>query len=211
LAQAEPFEKLSNAVQTLVGDYAGRPMCGPISPKANEHREAARQLLAQVNEPRLEDIFGASPLRYAVIVDDLSAVRRFEGLGYPLTTGQDGTLLFDAAMFATAPVIEYLLAQKIDVNATNDYGVTALMVAAAEGRPDVVGLLLRNGADPAIRNRYSGTALAYALACGFSESARVLLDGGVSIDEKSREIAEQKGLIEQLESHRGPKKTSPAP
>jgi ankyrin repeat protein len=208
-AEADTFEKASDAVMTLVGDYAGRPVCGEPSPTANEHRVLARQALAQVNEPGRKDVLGNSPLQYAVVVDDLEAVHRFEALGYSLTAGRDGTLLFEAAMFATAPVTEYLLAQKIDVNATNDYGATALMVAAAERRPEMVDLLLRNGADASIHNRDSGTALGYALACGFTESARVLLDGGASIDQKSRQIAERHGIIEQLERYRA--RDIPAP
>jgi ankyrin repeat protein len=83
------------------------------------------------------------------------------------------------------------------------------MVAAAERRPEMVDLLLRNGADASIHNRDSGTALGYALACGFTESARVLLDGGASIDQKSRQIAERHGIIEQLERYRA--RDIPAP
>jgi hypothetical protein len=197
------FQKASSAIHALVGDYAARPVCGPLSQDAVTHRAGALQALADVTTPGLQDVFGASPLQYAVIVDDLETMHRFERLGYPLTS-HEGTLLFDAARFASEPMVEYLLSRRIDVNATNDYGATALMVAVSEMRPEIVGLLLKRGADPTVKNRDGGTALAYALACGFTESARVLLDGGAPIDEKSREIAERQGISDQLSTYRRP-------
>ena len=51
-----------------------------------------------------------------------------------------------------------LLDEGADVNACGPSGQTALMLAARNGRTDVVGLLLRRGADPTIKTKTGSTA-----------------------------------------------------
>ncbi len=55
-----------------------------------------------------------------------------------------------------------LLAAGADINATDAYGRTALIIAAQKGNVVSVFALLKNNADPSIRDMYHYTALSYA-------------------------------------------------
>src|SRR5690606_20835127 len=59
-----------------------------------------------------------------------------------------------------------LLAKGAAVNAQNDEGVTALQVAIAIDRPDIVRALLAKKADPGIRDKNNRDAVAYAVEHG---------------------------------------------
>src|SRR5205823_13294728 len=66
-----------------------------------------------------------------------------------------------------------------DVNARNEYGVTALWIAASKGKPAVVGLLLDRGADPNARDGiWYETPLSLAVGGGHDEAVRLLLKAG---------------------------------
>ena len=55
-----------------------------------------------------------------------------------------------------------LIAAHCDVNARNDAGQTALMMAAMFGRTDVVKLLLTSGANPELQDGAGNTAVRLA-------------------------------------------------
>jgi uncharacterized protein len=59
-------------------------------------------------------------------------------------------------------IAQRLIAAHCDVNARNDEGQTALMMAAMFGRADVVKLLLVNGANPELRDKAGNTAVGLA-------------------------------------------------
>ncbi len=69
-----------------------------------------------------------------------------------------------------------------DINAAGPDGRTALMTAAAGGRPELVTALLARGAHADARNRRGGTALMYAATAGDADSARLLLDHGAQVN-----------------------------
>ena len=72
---------------------------------------------------------------------------------------QGATPLIVAADVSTAQV---LISHQAQVNAQNDFGLTALMNAAAEGKVDVVKLLIESGADPALKDHSGKTARQWA-------------------------------------------------
>lgn len=74
------------------------------------------------------------------------------------------TPLHYAAMGSPAWVLAKLLkrTKAAQVNAGDEAGYTALMVACEHGRTDVVALLLEHGADPTLRNRLQHLAVELA-------------------------------------------------
>ena len=79
-----------------------------------------------------------------------------------------------------------LIASGFDVNATNVYGTTPLMIAAKSGRVGMVRELLRNGADPNRMRHDQFTALALAAFFGHEEIVKTLVEHGSRIDVATR-------------------------
>jgi uncharacterized protein len=69
-----------------------------------------------------------------------------------------GTVLTLASMNPSGEGIKLLLDNGADVNGRSENGITALMMAAAYGRKDMVELLLAKGADPALKDKEGKTA-----------------------------------------------------
>ena len=109
-----------------------------------------------------------------------------------------------AARAGNADAVKVLLSHGADVNARENYkGQTALMWAAAEHHPEVVKVLLDHGADWKVRSfdretklpklsaassvspfaRGGVTAFLFAAREGDIETARVMLDAGVDINQ----------------------------
>ncbi|QWF19876.1 ankyrin repeat domain-containing protein [Lysobacter capsici] len=91
--------------------------------------------------------------------------------------GQDlSRYLFDAARAGDVGVLESLLARGVQVDARDERGSTALILAAYYGKSDAVQALLAAGASPNLGDSARGnTALMGALFKGEIESARRLL------------------------------------
>lgn len=79
-----------------------------------------------------------------------------------------------------------LIASGLDVNASNVYGTTPLMIAAKSGRLGMVRELLRNGADPNRMRNDQFTALALAAFFGHEEIVKILVEHGSRIDVATR-------------------------
>ena len=60
---------------------------------------------------------------------------------------------------AAQRVVDLLLARGAPIDAADNRGRTALMIAAELGRGEIVGVLLRNGADRALKDKQGKTAL----------------------------------------------------
>ncbi len=82
--------------------------------------------------------------------------------------------------------VKLFLAEKIDINAQNERGFTALMRAAEYQRTEVVTLLLENGADVNIKNkRNNRTALMEASSSGNIVIIKQLVERGAEINAKT--------------------------
>jgi hypothetical protein len=81
------------------------------------------------------------------------------------------------AVLAENPeIVEFLLGQKIDVNAKNNLGNTALMLAAASAQNGVIERLIASGADLQLRNREDLNAFQIAADAGHADTAQLIHD-----------------------------------
>jgi ankyrin repeat protein len=78
--------------------------------------------------------------------------------------------------------VNRLLDAGADVTLVNDYGVSALGLAAEVGHAQLVRLLLEAGADADSANADGQTALMAVARTGNVEAARLLLEGGAAVD-----------------------------
>jgi len=154
---------------------------------------------------------GATPLWAAALNASPSMVRRLLAAGAnpnaSLALGE--TVLMTAARTGSADVVEQLLAKGADANAAGARGQTALMWAASQSHADVVRVLLKHKAEVGARStvwtellktdpeqashpeyqvRYKQgghSALLFAARAGDLASARLLLDAGAEVNDRS--------------------------
>lgn len=79
-----------------------------------------------------------------------------------------------------------ILSRKVNVDARNEHGMTALMRAARQGHAEVVRTLLEYGADPNITRNDKFTALALAAFFGHTETVRILIEHGAKTEVVTR-------------------------
>ena len=98
----------------------------------------------------------------------------------PNTTNEniDAQALWHLAQTDRADLVESVLASGVDVNASNAYGTTALMLAAANGRLRMVRALLKHGADPNALRNDKFTPLLLATFFGHEAIVKVLVEYG---------------------------------
>jgi len=169
--------------------------------------EAVNLLLRAGANPKIANRYGATPLSEAASVGNAPMIEALLKAGADpktLTTADGETVLMTAARAGNADAVKVLLDHGADVNAREKYkGQTALMWAAAERHPAVVKLLLEHGADwkvlsfdretkmpklsaassvtPIARGGF--TAFLFTAREGDIDSAKVMLEGGVDIDQ----------------------------
>src|SRR5665213_1254212 len=84
------------------------------------------------------------------------------GMAGYLTAAATDTRLIDAARKQDAKLVRSLLAQHVNVDATEADGSTALHWAAQRDNVEIAGLLLGAGADVKATNRFNITPLYFA-------------------------------------------------
>lgn len=93
---------------------------------------------------------------------------------------------FEAMRAGDTALVEELLRRGIDIEATNERGFTALILATYNEQPELVRRLLAHGADPNRGDRAGNTALMGALFRGNEASAHLLLaDPRIEIDRRN--------------------------
>ena len=95
--------------------------------------------------------------------------------------------LIDAVKKADARTARTLISAKIDVNATDADGSTALHWATQRDNADLVGLLLASGANPKIATRYKITPMFLACMNGNAAIIERLLKAGVDPNSTAEE------------------------
>lgn len=112
-----------------------------------------------------------------------------------------------AAITGNHADIASLLAEGAEINQRDQYGQTALMLAARHGRAEVVRLLLEYDADLDVIAKHGLSALMLAVVNRHLDVAKQLIDAGANIQlrgsgapgftgKTARELAEQSGLVE---------------
>jgi ankyrin repeat protein len=84
----------------------------------------------------------------------------------------------NAAQKKDISALRALLQHKVDVNAAQPDGTTALHWAVVWNNEEAITLLLRAGADARVRNRYGATPLSEAVSSGSAGMVEALLDAG---------------------------------
>ena len=125
-------------------------------------------LLARGADPKASDETGKSAMVYAAARGFDDIVKRLidSGVDPRARYGNDLTALMWAAghedgvgAAAVARVIDLLLAHGAEINAADNRGRTALMIAASVGDAATVELLLKRGADRSVKDKDGKSAL----------------------------------------------------
>jgi uncharacterized protein len=141
----------------------GRSGVSPLSAAAFKGNDRiVDELLARGADPNSVDATGKAAMTYAAARGFAAIVRRLldAGVDAKLRYGNDLTALMWAAGHedgvgapAAESVVMLLLDHGAPVDAIDDRGRTALMMAAELGHAEMVALLVRQGADQTLRDR----------------------------------------------------------
>src|SRR5258706_6687959 len=111
------------------------------------------------------DLFAVTMLGQLAMLQ--SAIDTFPGSLH--VRGAHGIPLLSHAIVGNAPakpVLDYLLAKGVHVNAAANNGMTALMQAVQTGQRETVQLLLSQGADPKLKAKNGNSALSLSVKGG---------------------------------------------
>jgi len=86
--------------------------------------------------------------------------------------------LWRVAETGDVDALNQIFLRRVDVNARNKHGMTALMRAAYHGHERMVRVLLQHGADPNLSRNDRFTALALAAFFGHTATVRILIEHG---------------------------------
>lgn len=89
-------------------------------------------------------------------------------------------LLIDGARFGDIEDVHKALEEKVDVNAQDEWGKTALHMAAANGHEEIVKALVDAGANLALANESGNTALHWSCLMGQEGVTRLLMQSGAN-------------------------------
>lgn len=92
--------------------------------------------------------------------------------------GRTVSPLFYACAVGSAEGVRLLIEHKVDVNARDENGFTALMLASALNRKEIVRLLIQNGADMSLRSNSGFYALTFACVTGANDAVQELENAG---------------------------------
>jgi ankyrin repeat protein len=98
---------------------------------------------------------------------------------------QDEKKFLAAAETGNIAIITEQLKYGTDKEAKNEYGLTALYIAASNGHEKVVKVLLDGGVEKEAKTEIGFTALHIAASNGHEKVVKVLLDGGVEKEAKN--------------------------
>jgi ankyrin repeat protein len=153
-------------------DLLGRSGVTPLAAAAFKGNDRiVEQLLSHGAQPNVVDATGKAAMTYAAARGFIDIVRRLldTGVDAKFRYGNELTALMWAAghedgvgASAAAGVVELLLGRGAPLDAVDDRGRTALMMAAELGHAEMVKMLMGRGADPSARDKSGKTALELA-------------------------------------------------
>jgi len=146
------------------GTFAG---LGPLHYAAGHGRnEIVRLLISSGAQVNLKGKWDATPLHIAAFNAHWGTVLLLleKGADAKAVKEDGSSVLHELAQASSAgvPAAKALIAAKVDVNAVNKQGQTALHLAAMQGNKPIVELLLDSGADVNAKDKKDKTALELA-------------------------------------------------
>jgi ankyrin repeat protein len=148
-------------------------------------KTSAQLIASRKFDVNRKDINGYSTLAQAVKHGHFKIVRLLieHGADLATRTDQGNTLIMLAVLSENPDIVEFLLTRRIeisaqddDINAQDNVGGTALMLAAATAQDRVVEMLLHAGADPQLRNKEDLNAFQIATNSGHVDTAKFIHD-----------------------------------
>ena len=89
-------------------------------------------------------------------------------------------LLVDGARYGDMEDVEMALSHKLPVDSADEYGRTAMHMAAANGHEEVIARLIAAGASVVLKNAEGNTPLHWACLNGHKTVVKTLMDKGAS-------------------------------
>lgn len=155
------------------------------------NEELVLRLLARRSLPNTPDSQQSDPLVPAAIGDDrLAIARHLLDAGYDIhaKNRNSRTALHLAALYASIDAVEFLFDNAfVQLDASDDYGRTALMLAIEQRRYEITKLLLQKGADPNVLDRARRAAIHLAVSNSDHETVELLLDHGANANVSFRD------------------------
>ncbi len=176
----------------IEGADANEEMRGSLPLNAACDRQNVRivdLLLKYGANPNARDDLGKSAMCCAVSMGNEELLRRLvEANGDPFATFECGNLIAVAVLWAGAEkMILHLVELGVDINAFNEDGFTALMLAIVNSDLSTVQALLDAGADVDLPDRCEGwTPLMHAFAHSKDAAAKLLMEAGARLDLKDK-------------------------
>jgi ankyrin repeat protein len=139
----------------------------------------------------LESILDMPVLTWAFTnncIEIVKLVLPIRRVGIDAVDGQtDQNLLLWATKLGHESLVQLLLENGANIEATDAYFRTALSVAVEEKHEDIVELLLSKGANVKTEDLYGNQPLIYAIQTGQEAMVRLLLDKGADIEAKAEQ------------------------
>ena len=165
-------------IRQWAGAMAVVLLCGPLGALAEDSDGASGEALFQP----------PSPVTYGLTLElgDLGQVRKWLDQGLPpdYEADQVGTGLMVGAREGNIALMELMLARGANIEAVNNRGEQALLLAAWKGQLAAVKWLVEHGAR-VNREPLQWTALHYAVFAGHKEVADYLMDQGAEVNARS--------------------------
>ncbi len=136
----------------------------------------------------LGTITGQNISAYAIIEDRTTLRQKLYKKGDEIQNATVETIAREKVVLKVGDDFEILEIEKgrADVNAKDEYGVTALIDASFKGQKDLVELLILEGADLNARDNQGNTALMNAALKGHIEIVDLLISNGADISAKDK-------------------------
>ena len=139
--------------------------------------QVAKELIKAGAEVNIQDNYGNTALLEAVKGRDIQVAKELINAG-----AYNDLALIRASEQGYIEIVEKLIVAKhINLNAEDEYGNTALMCAAKEGRIDIAKDLIAAGANVDAKNKHEETALMYAAQNGYTRIAKDLIAAGADV------------------------------
>jgi len=167
------------------GEYLSTPLGNAV---LQEDIDLVRYLLRKGADVNIRSKTNSSPANYAVGKGNLEILKLLKSAGADLDglEGEDdASLLIIAAATDKQDILEYLLAQKVDVNKEDAKGRTAMSFASFAGYLEIVKSLVRSGANlDTLYGPDEFSALAAAVLKGHTDIALFLIQSGAEVNNK---------------------------